>query len=181
MAPTGNLTVRRWPAYAIAGGVGLFCLVVVSVAAFEQLVQGKPANGDAVVALGATGLRVMTIVVALVAVSRWERRVPARILSMALWAMAIGQLAYPLAETLVKAAILLDLIEPLNKGISNMSATGWFNFAAAWLVWGVPGVLFGLLASDHRRRHALSWLWAPLGGLGGMAALAVLGLVISRL
>ncbi|GAA1615789.1 hypothetical protein GCM10009789_82330 [Kribbella sancticallisti] len=41
------------------------------------------------------------------------------------------QLAYPVAETLVKAAILLHLIEPLDKGISNMSPVGWFNFAAA--------------------------------------------------
>lgn len=170
---------RRWPAYTIAVGIGLFCVVVLGAAAGEQIFTDKPMTDDAYVAVGATGLRIATIGLALAAVQRWGRIVPARLLSMALWAAAIGQLAYPIAETVVKAAILLNVMEPLQKGISNMTPAGWFNFGAAWLIWGVPGWLFVLLANDHRRRHRLSWLWAPLGAAGGVVGLAALGLLIS--
>ncbi|GAA0585878.1 hypothetical protein HPO96_10760 [Kribbella sandramycini] len=171
--------VRRWPAYTIAYGIGAFCAVVLGTAAFQHLWRDDPLTADGIVALGATVLRLGTIAVALVAVLPWGRRIPAPLLSMALWAIAIGQLVYPVAETAVKAAILLGLISPLDKGISNMSMTGWFNFGAAWLIWGVPGVLFTLLALDHRRTHRLSYLWAPAGALAGTAALAALGLLIS--
>ncbi|GAB3840601.1 hypothetical protein [Kribbella italica] len=170
---------RRWPAYTIAAGIGLFCVVVLGIALGEQVLTDKPMTSDGFVALGATGLRIVTIGIALAAVQRWGRIVPARLLSMALWAVALGQLAYPIAETVVKAAILLTLMEPVDKGISNMTPVGWFNFAAAWLVWGVPGCLFAILANDHRRRFQLSWLWAPVGAAGGVAGLAVLGLLIS--
>lgn len=171
--------LRRWPAYVVAFGVGAFCVIVLGTAAVQQLFLDHPAGPDSAVALGATVLRLLTIGVALAAVSDWGRRFPPVLLSMALWALAIGQLAYPAAETIVKALILLDLMEPISKGISNMSPTGWFNFGAAWLIWGVPGAMFAVLATDHRRRHRLSWLWAPAGALGGVLALAALGLLIS--
>ncbi|TWD79268.1 hypothetical protein FB561_0324 [Kribbella amoyensis] len=178
-AVTLQETPRRWPAYVIAVGIGLFCVVVLAIAGGEQLLTDKPMTSDGLVAIGATVLRIGTIALALAAVTKWDRILPARLMSMALWAVALGQLAYPAAETVVKAAILLDLMEPVNKGISNMSAVGWFNFGAAWLVWGVPGCLFTLLALDHRRRHQLSWVWAPLGAVGGLVALGALGFLIS--
>lgn len=171
--------VRRWPAYVVAIGVGAFCAVVLGTAAVQQLLLDHPAGPDSAIAIGATVLRLLTIGVALAAVSGWARRLPAALLSMALWALAIGQLAYPVAETIVKALILLDLMEPIGKGISNMAPIGWFNFGAAWVIWGVPGTMFAILAVDHRLRYRLSWLWAPAGALGGVATLAALGILIS--
>jgi hypothetical protein len=88
------------------------------------------------------------------------------------------QLSYPLAETVVKALILTGAIEPIGKGISTMSAVGWFNFAGTWLVWGVPGALFLLAARAYGRRVAVARRWVLLGVLGGLGLLLGLGLLI---
>jgi hypothetical protein len=78
----------------------------------------------------------------------------------------------------VKSLILTGLIDPLDKGISNMSGEGWFNFGATWLVWGVPGALFALTALDYGRRVAARGRWVALGAVGGVVLLGGLGLLI---
>jgi hypothetical protein len=88
------------------------------------------------------------------------------------------QLLYPVAETVVKSLILIGLMEPINKGISNMSAEGWFNFGAMWAVWGVPGALFLLAALAYRARRPARGLWVLLGVAGGAVLLFGLGLLI---
>lgn len=135
-------------------------------------------TSDTVVALAATGLRLLTVGFALVSVSRWAIRVPAPALLVALWGAAPTQLAYPAAETVVKLGILAGVIEPFGTGISNMSATGWFNFGAAWLIWDVPGVLFALAAVSYTRRTGARAMWGVLGAVGGIAVLAGLGLLL---
>lgn len=126
----------------------------------------------------AIALRMVTVFLASASVWTFGSRVPAWMLLTGLWGAAAVQLAYPIAETLVKALILLHLMDPIDKGISNMSAEGWFNFAAAWTIWGVPGVLFALAALSLGRRVTVRTRFVLLGVLGGVAFLFGLGLLI---
>lgn len=175
---TGVTGVRRWPAYAITGFVGLFCVVVTSAWAWDHGIQGNPVDATGWIIAGATVLRLVTVLVALAAVQSWGRAFPAPVLTTALWGCAAAQLVYPVAETVVKGAILAGLLDLPETGIGNMSPTGWFNFSAAWLIFGVPGLLFVVLARDHQRVESVSWWW-PLAGVGGgVAALFAIGAVI---
>jgi hypothetical protein len=167
---------RRWPALAAATWVGAFCLVAGSAVTWAVL-DGASLAENGVVLL-AVGLRVVTVLLALAAVQRWGRRVPSWLLLAGLWGAAAVQLAYPVAETVVKGLILTGLMEPLDKGISNMSGEGWFNFGATWLVWGVPGVLFTLTALDVGRRVATRGRWVAVGVVGGIVLLGGLGALI---
>ena len=167
---------RRWPALAAAGWVGGFC-VLAGGAVLWSLLQGATAGENGVVLL-AIGLRLLTVAMALAAVQQWGRLVPGRLLLAGLWGAAAVQLAYPVAETVVKGLVLTGLVDPLDKGISNMSVEGWFNFGATWLVWGVPGVLFTLTALTHGRRVGARAGWVALGVLGGIGLLTGLGLLI---
>lgn len=170
--------VRGWPAYAVTAFVGLFCVVVAAAWVWDHVVRGNPIGATGWIIAAATGLRVVTIAIALAAVQPWGRRIPAPLLTTSLWGCAAAQLVYPLAETVVKLAILAGLLDLPARGIGNMSATGWFNFSAAWLVFGLPGVLFVLLAVDHQRRESVSWLWPLAGAGGGVAVLFAIGFVI---
>ncbi|GIJ11916.1 hypothetical protein ACFFMR_05210 [Micromonospora andamanensis] len=168
--------VRRWPAVAAAVYVSLFCLIA-STALVWDVARGGAGEDSAVVLL-AILLRLVTIAMAIASVYPWGRVVPAWMLLAGLWGAAAVQLAYPIAETVVKGLILTGAMAPIDKGISDMSATGWFNFAAAWAVWGVPGVLFTLAALSYGRRHPVRRRWVVLGVLGGAALLAGLGILI---
>jgi hypothetical protein len=167
---------RRWPALAAAGWVGTFCLVTGTVVTWALLTGGSLAENGVV--LLAIGLRVVTVLMALAAVQRWGRSVPGWLLLAGLWGAAAVQLAYPVAETVVKGLILGGLIDPIDKGISNMSGEGWFNFAATWLIWGVPGVLFALAALTYGRQIAARGRWVALGVVGGVVLLGGLGMLI---
>ena len=169
---------RSWPAYWAAGWIGAFCGLVLLVAGYNQLFRGMPLDVGGKIALFATGLRLFTVAIALAAVQSWGRRLPGWLVFAGLCGVAAAQLLYPLAETTVKLAILVGVVQPFGKGISNMSAEGWFNFGAAWLIWGVPGVLFAAAAVSFKRRYAVSALGAALGLLGGAAALLALGFII---
>ena len=168
--------LRRWPALAAAAWVGTFCLVAGG--AVVRALAGGGSAGEHGVVLLAIGLRLVTVLMALAAVHRWGRLVPGWLLLAGLWGAAAVQLAYPIAETVVKSLILSGLMDPIDKGISNMSAEGWFNFLAAWLVWGVPGVLFTLAAIDHRQRVATGGGAVAFGVVGGVVLLGGLGLLI---
>jgi hypothetical protein len=63
----------------------------------------------------------------------------------------------------VKGLILTGAMQPIDKGISDMSAEGWFDFAATWTIWGVPGVLFLLAAVSYRARPPVPARWILLG------------------
>jgi len=167
---------RRWPALAAAAWAGTFCAVAGG-AVLVAIATGGSAGENAVVLL-AIGLRVATVVMALAAVQAWGRLVPAWLLLAGLWGAAATQLAYPVAETLVKGLILGGLVDPIDKGISNMSAEGWFNFAGTWLIWGVPGLLFTLAALDHGRQVSARGRSVALGIIGGIVLLGGLGMAI---
>jgi hypothetical protein len=175
-APPAPVAPRRWPALAAAAWVGAFCVVAGSAVTWA-LVTGGSFSEHGVVLL-AIGLRVVTVVMALAAVQRWGRLVPGWLLLAGLWGAGAVQLAYPVAETVVKGLILGGLVDPIDKGISNMSAEGWFNFGATWLIWGVPGVLFTLAALDHGRRVAGRGRAVALGIVGGVVLLGGLGMAI---
>lgn len=78
----------------------------------------------------------------------------------------------------MKGLILTGVMHPIDKGISNMSAEGWFNFAATWTIWGIPGVLFLLAALSYRARTAVRARWILLGLVGGTVLLGGLGVLI---
>jgi hypothetical protein len=168
--------VRRWPAWAAAVYIGLFCLITAT-AVMWNMMHGAPWNDSWVVVL-AIALRIVTVVLALASVQQWGRRVPSWIVLTGLWGAAAVQLVYPIAETVVKSLILTGLMQPIDKGISNMTAEGWFNFAATWTIWGIPGVLFLLAALSYRTRNPVKARWILLGLLGGTAFLAGLGTLI---
>ena len=168
--------LRRGPALAAAGWVGAFCAIAGAAVVWE-LLQGGSAADNGVVLL-AIGLRVLTVAMALASVQRWGRLVPDWVLLAGLWGAAAVQLAYPVAEAVVKALILTGLMDPVDKGISNMSAEGWFNFGATVLIWAVPGVLFALAARSFGRRVAARGRWVALGVVGGVVLLGSLGMLI---
>jgi hypothetical protein len=168
--------VRPWPAWAAAAYIGLFCLIT-AIAVVWNMAHGAFWNDSWVVVL-AIALRIVTIMLALASVQRWGRRIPSWIVLAGLWGAAAVQLVYPIAETVVKGLILTGLRQPIDKGISNMTAEGWFNFAATWTIWGIPGVLFVLAALSYRARSTVRAPWIVLGMLGGIAFLAGLGTLI---
>ena len=168
--------VRRWPALAAASYIGLFCLVA-GTAVLWTVAHGASWNDNGVVLL-AISLRMLTVALALASVQRWGARVPAWLVLAGLWGAAAVQLVYPVTETVVKTLILSGAMHPIDKGISNMSAEGWFNFSATWVVWGIPGVLFLLAALAYRAHTAVRARWILLGVLGGAALLVGLGLLI---
>lgn len=166
----------RWPALAAATYIGLFCLVA-GTAVLWNMAHGTSWNDNGVVIL-AICLRMLTVALALASVQRWGRRIPSWMVLAGLWGAAAVQLVYPVAETVVKGLILTGALHPIDKGISNMSPEGWFNFAATWAIWGVPGVLFLLAALSYRARTAVRARWILLGLVGGTALLAGLGALI---
>jgi hypothetical protein len=168
--------VRRWPALVAATYIGVFCLVA-GAAVLWSIARGTSWNHNGVVLL-AIFLRLLTVALALASVQRWGAHVPSWMVLAGLWGAAAVQLVYPVAETAVKILILSGVMHPIDKGISNMSAEGWFNFSATWAVWGVPGVLFLLAALFYRARTPIRARWVLLGVTGGVALLGGLGLLI---
>jgi hypothetical protein len=171
-----RVEARRWPALAAAASIGLFCLITGSAVAWN-MARGTSWNDNGVVIL-AISLRMLTVALALASVQQWGRRVPSWIVLAGLWGAAAVQLVYPVAETVVKGLILTGVLDPIDKGISNMSAEGWFNFAATWTIWGIPGVLFLLAALSYRARTPVRARWILLGLTGGTALLGGLGVLI---
>jgi hypothetical protein len=171
-----RVEARRWPALAAAAYIGLFCLITGSAVAWN-MARGTSWNDNGVVIL-AISLRMLTVALALASVQQWGRRVPSWIVLAGLWGAAAVQLVYPVAETVVKGLILTGVMDPIDKGISNMSAEGWFNFAATWTIWGIPGVLFLLAAMSYRARTPVRARWILLGLAGGTALLGGLGVLI---
>jgi hypothetical protein len=168
------LTRRSAP--AAAAYIAIFCLVAGGGVAWS-LAHGTSWSAVGVVLL-AISLRLVTIAIALASVQPWGRLLPSWLILAGLWGAAAVQLIYPVAETVVKALILLHVIDPINKGISNMTAQGWFNFGAMWVVFGIPGILFLLSVLSYRARHRVPARWVALGILGGAILLGGLGFII---
>lgn len=168
----------RWPAHAIVVLVGLFCLVVGALWVLDHVVGGTPVDETGWVVLGSLVLRGGTIVVALASVARWGERLPAALVLTGLWGCAAAQLVYPLAELVAKTLVLVGVLDLPPRGVGDLGPTGWFNLAAVWLVFGVPGLLFVAAARSWTARHGGSWRWPVVGLLSGAAALLTLGLII---
>jgi hypothetical protein len=165
-------------AWAISGVVGLFVVVVAAAWVWSHVVRGDPLDAVALIILGATLLRIGTLLVAWAAVCRWGRRLPQGPLVGALWGCALAQLVYPVAELVVKLLVLTRIVPSGTGGVRNMSAVGWGNFAAAAVVFGVPGALFAVLGHRVRVRRQVPARWAWIGGAGGVVALGLIGVAI---
>lgn len=170
--------IIRWPVYAIVIFIGLFVLIVTALWLYGHLVKGEVIDQTAWIILGASVLRLVTLFVALASIQPWGEKIASWIVLCGLWGAASAQLAYPLAELLVKLVILVGLIDFPAKGVGNMTLTGWFNLSAAWLIFGLPGLLFIKAARLYQVRKALTNQWAWMGGLLGIIALVSIGLLI---
>lgn len=171
--------VSRRPVYAIVGFVGLFCLVVSVLWIRSHLILGEELNGTAWVIAVATLLRLATIGIALASIQRWGSRLPQPLVATGLWGCAAAQLVYPVAELAVKLAILAGVADLPSRGVGDMSGTGWFNVAMAWLIFGVPGVLFALAAHSHRNRvGGPVGPWPAIGVASGVMVLLAIGFLI---
>lgn len=177
-SPRPGKFVAHWPAYAIVWSVGLFCAIVAALWIRDHVFRGAPVDDTAAVILGATLLRVVTIGIALGSVRAWGTRLPPSLVLTGLCGCAAAQLAYPLAELAVKLLLLLGAFDLPATGIGNMSLTGWFNVAMAWLIFGVPGALFLVAAKSWVNRRGGSWRWAGAGMLLGAILLFGIGFVI---
>lgn len=171
--------MARWPVHGIVGLVGLFCLVVAVLWVRSHVVLGEQVDDAAGVIAGATLLRVVTIVIALASIQRWGARLPQALVVTGLWGCAAAQLVYPLAELAMKVAVLAGVADLPSRGVGDLSGTGWFNLSMAWLVFGVPGLLFVLAARSHRHRFGgRDGPWPVIGVVGGVLLLLATGLVI---
>ena len=117
----------------------------------------------------AIGLRLVTIAIALASVHAWGRRLPPALVATGLWGYAAAQLTYPLAETAAKAAVLTGLLDLPDRGIGSVSAVGGFSFSMAWLVFGVPGMLFVLAVRDRQRRRPVGRASRSLSAYGSVS------------
>lgn len=177
--PDSERFVARWPVHAIVGFVGLFCAVVGILWIHGHVVRGDRVDATAWVIAGATLLRVLTIVIALASIQRWGSRLAPALVTTGLWGCAAAQLVYPVAELVAKLAVVAGVLDLPSRGIGNLSGTGWFNLAMAWLIFGVPGGLFLLAARSHRNRvGGPVGPWPAVGLVGGVLVLFAIGFVI---
>lgn len=175
---TSERFTSRWPAYAIAIGVGAFCALVGVMWGIDHGLRGSPVDDTALIILGATLLRLVTIGIALASVQRWGEKLPRTLVLTGLWGCAAAQVVYPATELVVKLAVLAGIADLPPTGIGNMGPTGWFNFAMAWLIFGGPGLLFVAAARSYRNRRGSAGWWPLLGVVLGAAALFGIGLII---
>ncbi|RFS82974.1 hypothetical protein D0T12_22495 [Actinomadura spongiicola] len=157
--------------------IGVFIAVCVVLVASKPL-RGESFNGtDGVIAL-ACGLRGLTIAMAQATIRSWGRRVPGWLLLGGLAGAAGLQAFYPLAELVIKLAVVVGLVDETGLGATHTDATAWFNLVMTALIWGVPGALLGRSAMQYRRRAGVRFRWVLLGIVGGLAFLGSLGVVI---
>lgn len=164
--------------YAIVLFVGLFVLLVTALWLYGHIIQGELIDQTAWIILGASIIRFLTIVVAMASIQPWGEKLATWVILGGLSGAASAQLAYPIAELVVKLIILTGLLEYPAKGVGNMTPTGWFNLAAVWFIFGLPGILFLQAAQNYRARKGLSTRWLWLGGLLGIIVLVSIGLLI---
>ena len=171
-------TLIRWPVYAITGFVGLFVVIVTTLWLYGHLVQGEVIDQTAWIILGASIIRLLTIIIALASIQKWGEKIATWVILGGLSRAASAQLAYPIAELIVKLIILAGLLDYPAIGVGNMTPTGWFNLAAVWFIFGLPGVWFAQAARNYQTRKGLSNTWLWLGSLLGIVALISIGLLI---
>lgn len=175
----GERFVSRWPVHLIVGFVGLFCAVVGVMWFRSHIILGDELDATAWVVAGATLLRIVTILIALASIQQWGARLAAAWVTTGLWGCAAAQLVYPLAELVVKFAVLAGVVDVPSTGVGNMSGTGWFNLAMTWLIFGVPGGLFVLAARSYRNRvGGPVGPWPAIGLISGVLLLFGIGFVI---
>ncbi|MFD1139533.1 hypothetical protein ACFQ4C_00345 [Larkinella insperata] len=170
--------IIRWPVYVITGFVGLFVAVVMGMWISGHLINGEAIDQTAWIILGACVLRLLTVFIALASIQPWGEKIPRWMILGGLSGSASAQLIYPAAELVVKLLILSGLVGHSNQGLGNMSATGWFNLAAVWVIFGFPGLLFVKATLNFQERKAVPVTWVWIGGLLGVGVLFLIGVLI---
>ncbi|GAB3326057.1 hypothetical protein GCM10027299_24960 [Larkinella ripae] len=156
----------------------MFIVVVLAMWVFSHLNNGQAIDTTAWIILGACLLRLLTVVIALASIQSWGEQLPQWMVLGGLSGSASAQLIYPAAELVVKLLILVGLVSHSTQGLGNMSATGWFNLAAVWVIFGLPGLLFAKAAQNYQKRKAAPTTWMWIGGLSGISGLFLIGFLI---
>lgn len=168
----------KWPVYAITIFVGLFVLIVTVMWLYGHVINQEKVDETGWIILGACVLRMFTILIALASIQNWGEKIDPRVVFSGLWGAASAQLVYPVAELVGKTLMLIGLLEHTGKGLGNMTLTGWFNLGMVWLIFGLPGFLFIAAAVSYKARKKVANTWAWLGGILGISALLLIGLLI---
>ncbi len=166
--------------YGILLIVGGFSAYVLSAWSVDHLFNNKPIDETGGIIFGASMLRLITIVIALAALMSYSNPNPKKtwLIAFALCACGSAQLIYPLAEFVVKLLVLFGIWEATGKGISNMGAEGWFNHGAAWLIFGIPGILFFVIAKNYWQDFRVRRVYTISGSIMGILLLLLIGAII---
>ncbi len=173
--PTTASTAARWAAY----GAATWALGFAAINIYLQIVGIDDAQiqqnwaAFTAVNLGVVVLKAFGGAVALATVQRWGRAVPARLVSVCAWGAA-GMLLLYAGYGLVALAVAGELLGWMIAGgtflVPTLAYLGFF---------GLPGVLFAVIARHHQRRTATSPVWAVVGLLGAPLLLGAVLLAAS--
>jgi hypothetical protein len=166
----------RWPTATITIIAGGFVAIVTAAWIWSHAVRGAVIDDVAVIIAAATVARAVSIGVSFAGLA--QRPVLPRMVNTALAGFGAAQLIYPVAEAAVKVLVVVGIVESSPAGVRNLSGTGWFNFAAVVVVFGVPGVMFQIQTRQHARRHAISVRYNAIGGVAGVLALTAIGVAV---
>lgn len=165
-----------WPTATITVVAGGFVAAVTAAWVWSHVLHGAEIDDVALIIAFATVARAVSIIVSIGGVA--ERAPAPRLLNTTLAGFGAAQVIYPLAEAVVKLLVVIGVIESGTAGVRNLSATGWFNFAAVVVVFGLPGAMFLVQARQHARIHRLALRYQGVGATAGLIALLAIGLLI---
>ncbi len=172
--------ITKWSFYGLLLIIGGFSLYVLAAWSLDHILNQDPVDETGWIIFGASLARLITLGVAFLALRTYLTAVKRNtgLIAFALFACSSGQLVYPLAELIVKFLVLVGLWESTGKGISNMKAEGWFNHGAAWLIFGIPGILFLSIGLQYSNCFHVSRAYLIAGSVVGVLLLLVLGVLI---
>jgi hypothetical protein len=161
----------RWSAYAVAAWAVAFAGVN-----FYLLFGGTAADSPLRDVWGAMIIMNVLVIVlkglgaatALASVQSWGRRLPAWLLSGAMWGAGGLLLLY--------AGLNFGMLIASGQLTATTALAGGEFLVPAWTYatfFGVPGLLFAAAGRDHQRRTGTSLRWAVLGLLGAPALLGI--------
>ncbi|WP_057938084.1 hypothetical protein [Algoriphagus resistens] len=171
----------KWSFFWLLLIIGGFSFYVLTAWSIDHIFNQERIDETGWIILGASIIRLITLGIVFMALRTYSTPVKrnTKLIALALFACSSGQLVYPLAELFVKLLVLVGLWESTGKGISNMQAEGWFNHGAAWLIFGIPGILFVRIGLQYSHSFRISRFYLFAGSVLGILLLLLIGVLIS--